>query len=409
MATVKIILRKNSQNSINECPLRVRLFHKGAIKEITISGTRVLPSKWNAKKQRVLGNRDLNVRLKNMRLKYESIINNYEAQGIEIDLEDIHNVVTGKNSLRTKRVYKSRSTVKQYLEEVMTVNPEFKYNTRKNYITLLKYIKSDYNDLKLIDVNAGLMNNMEAQMLRSGLHLNTVHTKLKCLKATVRKAALEKIIPPPELAGFKYRKLPTKKPHLTLVELKQLRSHLLKLKKDSLKESVLKAYLWACYSCGMRFGDCCLLSYQNFNIQTNNRVRLSYTMSKTEKEITCILNTTAIQLIEVEKIGSNELVFKLFKEKDRYLTGDKLKAKQESRNVIVNKNLKAIMQELEIGKHITFHTSRHSFCTNALSLGIDHFTLKEIAGMTLRTLESTYGKVLEESKTKALEKFDSDK
>ena len=58
-----------------------------------------------------------------------------------------------------------------------------------------------------------------------------------------------------------------------------------------------------------------------------------------------------------------------------------------------------------IEKHVTFHTSRHTYATWMLSKGIDIYTVSKLLGhKNLRTTE-VYAKIIDETKENAVNKL----
>ena len=56
-----------------------------------------------------------------------------------------------------------------------------------------------------------------------------------------------------------------------------------------------------------------------------------------------------------------------------------------------------------IGKRVTFHTSRHTFATLALTQGVDLYTVSKLLGH--KTIQATqiYAKIVDEKKKAAME------
>ena len=119
-----------------------------------------------------------------------------------------------------------------------------------------------------------------------------------------------------------------------------------------------------------------------------------------------ILNKTSSSFIDPTKAGNKEMVFDLIPYSLLKMDQDTISKKIESANAYANKRLKILAKRAGLERPITFHLSRHSFICNALSLGIDHFTIKELAGVSVKVLEDHYAKVVDDSKTKALELMD---
>jgi len=406
MATCKIIIRKSAKNKAGLAPLRLRLLHNSEIKEITLSGARVKPEHWDKDKEKVKGEKMLNLRIQNKKLEYVTAINRVEALGIPINLNQIHESIISKTEITAVQNELSTKTLAEYIRSRIMTNKDFSYGTRKNYRTLARLLEDKYPKLLLKKVDGEQMNQIEKDLLKKNLKVNTIHNRLKCLKAAVNHAYENRVIDKPDFRGFKLKKGSSHKEFLTLEEVKSLYAHQTNLKKYSNDHNILRAFLWACYSCGMRFACCTVLTYEQLSLEPDGSIRLTYEMRKTSKLISVVLNEKATSLIEKEKVGTKEMVFRLLPYSSLILDSDDLSKKIESRNAYVNKRLKLMISAAGIKKKISFHCSRHSFCTNSLTLGIDYFTVKEVAGLSLKVLESTYANVVDDSKTRALKLFD---
>lgn len=404
MATTKIYLRKSALNKNGLAPLRIRLKHEDKTKEITLPGARVAPEKWDETKERVIGDKMLSHRIQAKKLEYQAAINQAEALGIKINLEEIHEVVAGKKKLTSSSISKDMLVYK-FIEEYIETNKDFAYGTRKIYRTLKLLMKTEHPKVKLSDIDGDFMIALELKLKKRGLKVNTIHSRLKSLKAALNRAYEYRMIEKPDLRGFKLKKEKVIKTFLDLSETKVLLEYLNTMTGTTNDQNILKSFMWSCH-CAMRFGDCCVLTYEQFSIDNDGSVRLTYKMRKTPKVISIVLNDTALGLIDQTKIGTNEMVFQLIPYKFVHGDADTLSKKIEARNAYINKRLKLLIKKAAITKKVTYHISRHSFCTNCLTLGIDHFTIKEIAGLSLEVLESTYGKVVDQSKTKALKLLD---
>lgn len=405
MATVTIILKKNLPNSKNEYPLRIRLTHNRKTKEITIDGARIKLNKWDSTKLRVKGNKTLNLRLDIILCNYRNALNKLLLLNKPFDLNDIKEIVDGKKEIKDDS-YHEKSLVTDYLKNKIITDSDLAYSTRKNYKTLLYFLTENHKSLKLGEVCGDVMNTIERNMKGLGLKQNTIHTRLKCLKSTVNRAYNERYITKPDFRGFKLVRGYAKTTYLDLDETKLLLDHLETMEIGTLDHNILRSFLWSCYSTGMRFGDVCTLTYKELKIENYSHVRLKYKMRKTKKVINAVINNTSTRLIEKSKIDSNEMIFGLIDKSLLNLDRDELTTKIGSRNAYVNKRLKIIASKAGLTKKIHFHMSRRSFCTNCLSKGISELIIRDIAGVSLEVLASTYGIIVDKIKIDALKLLD---
>ena len=76
-----------------------------------------------------------------------------------------------------------------------------------------------------------------------------------------------------------------------------------------------------------------------------------------------------------------------------------------SATAYTNKDLKTIEDKIELKKHISFHTSRHTFATWALRKGIRIEYVSKLLGHTNIKETQIYAKIVNEELEKAMEVF----
>ena len=130
-------------------------------------------------------------------------------------------------------------------------------------------------------------------------------------------------------------------------------------------------------------------------------------MRKTKRHISIPLNKIALELIDIRKVGKSMMVFDLVPNEIVNLNNDDISKRIESRNAYFNKRLKLLVKKAGIEKSISFHCSRITFCSLAISLGISRLMITEIAGLTLKVLENHYAKYFDDNKAKAVNLFDT--
>lgn len=159
----------------------------------------------------------------------------------------------------------------------------------------------------------------------------------------------------------------------------------------------------------MRFSDLASLTFKNINIKEQNgrkEFRLQYSMKKTNKQLDLILCQKALNLISLDKLGTDELIFNLINQEDLNLGSDKLAMKIESANALANKRFKVVYKNAGLNEHLSFHCARHTFFCIALELGVDLVSLKELGGHSDLKVTQEYLKVTDTRKNEAMMKFD---
>jgi site-specific recombinase XerD len=111
-------------------------------------------------------------------------------------------------------------------------------------------------------------------------------------------------------------------------------------------------------------------------------------MQKTKSMLYLPLNKKAASLLPPRKDG-NEFVFDL-----------------PNSMTTTESYIKVWSEFAMIDKHVTFHTSRHTFAVNILACGGDVFTLSKLLGHKKVTTTQIYADVRDEAKTKTMELLD---
>ena len=73
---------------------------------------------------------------------------------------------------------------------------------------------------------------------------------------------------------------------------------------------------------------------------------------------------------------------------------------------ILNKNLKIIAEQVGLQKHITFHSSRHTFATRALSKGMKLHHVGSVMGHASVKTTEIYAKIINKDLDDAMGVFD---
>lgn len=149
------------------------------------------------------------------------------------------------------------------------------------------------------------------------------------------------------------------------------------------REDVKNAFLFSCF-CGLRLSD--IRALKSCNIVTiNGKRRLNLIVRKTKRQIEIPLNEQALSFLPKErKLNSEDFVFNI------------------PSNQYVGKILIGWATSAGIQKHITFHVSRHTFATMALTAGADIYTISKLLGHSNFKTTQIYTKVVDRKKEEAI-------
>lgn len=141
------------------------------------------------------------------------------------------------------------------------------------------------------------------------------------------------------------------------------------------------------YLTGLRWSDIDSLTVGEIQ-DFNSRKRIIFRQEKTNGLEYLDLNDQAVQLMgSLTDKDPNDFVFSRLKYND----------------VITNALNDWCLRAGILNKHITFHSSRHSFAVNMLDRGVDLYTLSKLMGH--KSIKSTeiYAKILDKNKIKAVD------
>ena len=205
----------------------------------------------------------------------------------------------------------------------------------------------------------------------------------KLLGSCLDAAATEGYIDANPMAGIradgKPAKIRSRRVYLTLDEV-------VRLSRTAFHNTLLKrAFLFSCF-CGLRHSDVAALTWGNLRTDSGGGVLLETVQRKTGTRICLPLCREAVkQLPDRDNAPDGEKVFAGLISLGRS-----------------NEILPRWAQKAGIGKHITFHTARHTHATMLLALGADIYTVSKLLGhASLRTTQ-IYAQVVDESKRKAV-------
>ncbi len=133
------------------------------------------------------------------------------------------------------------------------------------------------------------------------------------------------------------------------------------MKADCANTEVKKAFIFSCFA-GLRLGDVRALTWNKVFLASDGKTKFVRTiMEKTNKLVNVPLSKEALNCLN-EKEDPNEPIFTL------------------PGTPTVCHDIRKWMQNADIKKHISFHTSRHTFGTLAILAGCDILTVSKLLG-----------------------------
>lgn len=159
-------------------------------------------------------------------------------------------------------------------------------------------------------------------------------------------------------------------------------------------EETKRAFLFACYT-GLRISDIISLTYGDIKQEQAASGERIYVvrkvMTKTRRMVGVPLSQKALSYLPAD-----------FSQKSK-----ETKVFNLPTVGAVNDSLKTWAKDAKVDKVVTFHTSRHTFATLALTLGVDVFTTSKLLGhQNVRTTQ-IYAEVIDAKKEQAISLFDT--
>lgn len=181
----------------------------------------------------------------------------------------------------------------------------------------------------------------------------------------------------------KIKKPESKREYLTIDEIRSM------IATDCPNGLVKRAYLFSCFT-GLRISDVRNLKWGDI-YHENGQTFVSVVMKKTTKPLYIPLSGQALKWMP-EKGDSAS---------DDYVFGNLVNYGN------VNENLKKWAEAAGIRKHISYHTSRHSFATMMLTLGADLYTVSKLLGHSSVKHTQIYARIIDRKKDEAVNLADS--
>lgn len=365
MATVKVLLKENKVNKNGEMPIYLRIIKDRKAKFIS-TGIYIKSTEWNEKTSRVRKSHRNSARLNSFIATKVA-----EAEGVALELE-------------TKSKSVSSSRIKN---KIMGVAPVNFFDFADNYqasiknrvaISTLLQINVAIQKLKDFRKNKPLyMDEITVSFLRDFQDYlvtdlengaNTIYNNLKKIRQIFNEAIRQDIININDnpFLRFSFKQEPTQRNYLTEEELKAMEN--LPLKKGTKIFHHRNMYVFSTYTGGLRISDVLKLRWENFDGE-----RINIKVQKTSDTLFVKLPNAALEIIKIyqsSKNKSTDFIFPILSNEVDYSIPIILHRSIASATTLCNKDLKEIAFQAKIKKHISFHTSRHTFATRALRKGM---------------------------------------
>ena len=393
MFTTKIQLKPNKLNLKGEAPIYFRIIKDRKITYIS-SGITIKPNYWDENKSRVKKNHaDSEIINKYILQKEKEIVDNviknykYEPKRIKQEIFDKNSTNFFEFCEPIIMDYKSKGFRKSIPIEAI-VNK------------LKEFLKS--NTLYFNEIDLEFLIKFKLFLKAKNYSDKSISKFLNYFKLILKKAVHEKVIPYSNNPFLNF-KIGRGKSKERLFLIQEELDKLIKLKLNNDDEILARdLFIFGCYCGGIRFSD--IISLKNKNFDGSH---ISFISRKTTTQQRIKVPSIGIEIINKYRKSENEnsFIFPLIKdgfdiENEEKFFYNKLKA-----NIKINKQLKLLLEKAGIHKYITFHCSRHTFATLAISKEISIEKVSKILGHSSISTTQIYAKILNKDVDKAMDLF----
>jgi integrase len=242
-----------------------------------------------------------------------------------------------------KEEFKHPSTAMDLLrfmkEELELKRPTIADSTWKNHNTLINKLSSIRSYIRFGDVNIELVQKLRNKLIKDGNKPSTINNLLKIFKGYIKSAREKGYKVEDPFKAIKIKTFRSNRVGLSLSEVRALEKYYDSAECRPSHHKLLRYFLFSCYT-GVRISDIGLITWNQIHDDV-----LMFIPHKTRKDDRLVI----VPLLEHDKKFLPE-----------YRPGPIFDTYS---NPVTNRYLKKIAAAVGIKKHITYHTSRHTFAS----------------------------------------------
>lgn len=399
MASISIVFRKDKLNKRGEGPIHFRIIKDRKIRYLS-SGHLLPEDHWDFKKHCVKAKHPNSARLN------ASLTKRFSDFQKELLDQERNNKSLTANQLR-ERIYGKKPT--SFIAFAEEANKEYlrecQIGTFDKNASIIKKLK-DYvgeRDITFQDITAEFLIKYE-RYLKDTLKnkTNTIHRDFKFIRKLFNDAYRQELIEHSVIPFNKFKMKTEKTQRVYLTESELAKIEKLKVTKGTRMELHKNMFVFAAYT-GLRISDILQLQWKHFDGK-----HIHFTIKKTETQISTKLPDKALAIFKkykLKKADKNAFIF------PQLPTGVALDNPRELDTAVsrstayINKNLKLIGQKAKLDKKLSFHISRHTFATRALTKGISIDKVSKLMGHAAIRETQVYAKIVNSELDKAMDVF----
>ena len=266
------------------------------------------------------------------------------------------------------------------LDYVQSIVQEKKGSTQRRYAALLAILKSyTRTSMCVSDITPAWYSQFMNRITKLGLAPNTMAVYSASMRYVINRAYREGILPANPIANIKgvgYEE--TNRTYLTADEVRRFAAT------PCDNDATRRAFLFGCLT-GMRHCDIRALTWADVHDQ-DGYTRIIFRQRKTHGQEYLDISSQASTLMGARG-RAGDPVFPLL-------------CWHSVRN-----HLFAWASRAGISKHVTFHTSRHTFAVLQLEVGTDIYTVSKLLGHRELSTTQVYAKVIDKAKREAVDRM----
>lgn len=397
MATVNVVLKKNKKYTDGKQPLYIRITKGNSSKYISL-GFRLNPKDWLKEKQKVRKGVENSSRINNFIAQKAA-----EAHDLAMKMET-ESSNSKPNSIKNTLLGLDKRSFNSFVSEsLVSLKNTEKFDSHHSLVYTMNKL-NEFTGNKILefeDITPKFLTKFQKFCIEEqGLKLNTFANFAIIIKKIFNDAIREGYAKQSDFP-FKIFKVKREQPDIEFLtddELFKLIDYSKKL--EGKKRDYLNLYIFACYGGGIRFSNLCLLKWSNFD-----GTHLLFNVLKSKSQRSIKLPNRALDIIkeyQSETLTSEDFIFPFlrgFENESEY----KIYNKKIGINKAVNRCIQEVAKELQINKHIHFHTSRHTFATRALRKGMRIEYVSKLLGHASIKTTQIYAKVVNSELDKAMD------
>lgn len=384
--TAHIVIRMDAMRKDKTYPLYLRVKIAGRKKDISLSEHIPLEF-WDKLKFQVKRSypdaEKINQVIATKILLAKTIISRYKNNNLFLNLEDFEN---GFGYEKTSSFY---GFIENEIKKEREIG-DLSEGTISGFVKDLSKLKRYKPIILMSDLTVSLLEGYEIYM-RNKLKnkVNTINRSFRFIRNFNNRAKKQGLTDKYPFDQKRLKTEPTQRIFLLEHEIETLTAYYHDLPDNLGEKNTLQAYLFCCYT-GIRFSDASLLRHKDIN----NDI-LSIKMRKTKEIVTIPLLDKAKVLLQqnlsvpASQKQPEQLIFKM------------------PCSQVANRQLKRSAEKAKINKHLTFHISRHTFGTLALTNDIPIVMVSKLMGHSNIKQTLQYAKIIDTKLTQDMEMWNT--